>query len=73
VQLVVSAGPRYDEVTMPDVRTMSVDAARAELEGLGLRVNIVQSCGGSGTIVQETDPIAGTRVRENDQVALFVC
>ena len=72
VAIVVSAGPRYKELAMPDVRTMSVDAATAQLEGLGLLVNVVQSCGG-GTIVQETDPIAGTTVRQHDRVALFVC
>jgi serine/threonine-protein kinase len=73
ISVVVSAGPRFEEVTMPDVRNMSLDAATAQLQGLGLRVDVVQSCGGSGTIVQDTDPIAGTRVRENDHVALFVC
>jgi eukaryotic-like serine/threonine-protein kinase len=72
VVIIVSAGPRYKELTMPDVRTMSVDAATAQLEGLGLIVNVVQSCGG-GTVVQETDPIAGTTVRQHDRVALFVC
>jgi serine/threonine-protein kinase len=72
VQVIVSAGPRYEELTMPDVRNMSVDAARAQLQGMGLRVNVVQSCSG-GTIVAETDPIAGTPVREHDVVALFAC
>ena len=72
VTIVVSAGPRYKELTMPDVRNQSVEAAQAQLEALGLRVIVKQPCGG-GTIVQETDPIAGTTVRENDVVALFVC
>jgi eukaryotic-like serine/threonine-protein kinase len=71
IQVVVSSGPRYEMVTMPDVRNMSVDSATAQLEALGLRVNIVEVC--SGTMVQESDPIAGTRVRENETVALFVC
>jgi eukaryotic-like serine/threonine-protein kinase len=73
VQLIISLGPRYKEVTMPDVRNMSVDAARALLEGMGLRVNVVESCGPGGVIVQETDPIAGTTLRQHDPVALFVC
>ena len=72
VVIVISDGPRYKELTMPDVRNMSMDAAKAQLEGLGLIVSVVQSCGG-GTIVQETDPIAGAPVREHDRVALFVC
>jgi eukaryotic-like serine/threonine-protein kinase len=72
IEVIVSAGPRYEELTMPDVRNMGVVEATAQLEGMGLRVNVVESCSG-GTIVAETDPIAGTRVRENDRVALFVC
>jgi beta-lactam-binding protein with PASTA domain len=72
IQVIVSAGPRFDEVTMPDVRNMSLDSAEAQLQGIGLRTKVVEVCPG-GTTVQETDPIAGTRMRENDQVALFVC
>ncbi|HEY7874766.1 MAG TPA: Stk1 family PASTA domain-containing Ser/Thr kinase [Actinomycetota bacterium] len=72
IEVIVSAGPRFEELTMPDVRNMSVDSARAQLEGMGLRVEVVEGCTG-GTIVAETDPIAGTRIRENDKVALFVC
>jgi len=34
---------------------------------------VVQSCGGNGTMVVDSDPIAGVSVRENDVVALFVC
>ena len=71
IQVYVSVGPRYKELTMPDVREMSIDAARAKLEGLGLRVNVVQSCAGS-TVV-ETQPIAGMTVHQHDTVALFVC
>jgi beta-lactam-binding protein with PASTA domain len=72
IQVLVSAGPRFDEVTMPDVRNMSLSAAQAQLEGMGLRVRVIEVCPGGAT-VQESDPIAGTRMRENDQVALFVC
>jgi beta-lactam-binding protein with PASTA domain len=73
VEVIISQGPRYKLVTVPDVRTMSVASARNQLEGLGLLVRVVQSCGGHGTIVQETDPIPGSVVRQNTQVALFVC
>ncbi|MEA2509461.1 MAG: eukaryotic-like serine/threonine-protein kinase [Actinomycetota bacterium] len=73
VDLMISKGPRYKLVTVPDVRTMSIASARNRLEALGLLVQVVQSCGGHGTIVQETDPIPGSVVRQNTQVALFVC
>jgi eukaryotic-like serine/threonine-protein kinase len=71
VQVYVSIGPEFEEVRLPDVRGMSVDAARAELESLGLRVRVMRSCDG-GSVV-ETDPVSGTVVRENDIIALFVC
>jgi serine/threonine-protein kinase len=73
IDLIVSEGPRYKQVTVPDVRTMDVVSARKQLEALGLLVQVVQSCGGHGTIVQETDPIPGSVVRQHTQVALFVC
>ncbi|MDQ3876840.1 MAG: PASTA domain-containing protein [Actinomycetota bacterium] len=73
ITLVVSQGPRYKELTMPDVRNLSVAEARAKLESLNLVVRVVQSCGGSGSVVTETDPIAGSPVREHTRVALFVC
>ena len=74
VQVYVSIGPQFEKLKMPDVRNMSVDSARAKLEGLGLRVEVVESgqCKGGSTVV-ETDPIAGETVRENDKVAVFVC
>lgn len=73
VELVVSDGPEFKELVMPDVRNMSLDAARSKLQSKGLRVEVVQSCEGNGTTVVETDPTAGATVRENDVVALFVC
>ncbi|MDP9234001.1 MAG: PASTA domain-containing protein, partial [Actinomycetota bacterium] len=73
IDLIVSQGPRYKQVTVPDVRTTDVASARKRLEDLGLLVQVVQSCGGHGTIVQETDPIPGSVVRQHTQVALFVC
>jgi eukaryotic-like serine/threonine-protein kinase len=72
VQLSVSIGPEFEELKMPDVTGMALSDARAKLTSLGLRVRVVNSCDG-GNIVAETEPLAGTTVRENDLVALFVC
>ena len=72
VRVYVSIGPEFEKLKMPDVRNMDVAAARARLEGMGLRVRVEQSCPG-GTTVVESHPIAGTTVRENDMVAIFVC
>ena len=71
VNVSVSRGPRFAELTMPDVRDRPVGAAKSKLKGLGLRVEVVPSC--AGNTVVETDPIPGTTVREHDLVALFVC
>ncbi|MDQ3958205.1 MAG: PASTA domain-containing protein, partial [Actinomycetota bacterium] len=73
VDIQVSEGPQYEELEMPDVRGMTVSAATAKLEDLGLRVNVVQSCGGGGTIVLETQPLGGSTVRENQLVDVFTC
>jgi serine/threonine-protein kinase len=72
IELSVSVGPEFAEVEMPDVRSTPAKEARRVLEGLGLHVRVVDSCG-QGDMVVETDPIAGTTIRENDQVALFLC
>ena len=72
IELQISLGPRYRELEMPDVRGKSAADARAGLEKLGLDVRVVDSCSG-GTVVVESDPIAGSVIRENDAVALFLC
>ena len=72
IELQISLGPRYRELEMPDVRGKSAADARAGLEKLGLDVRVVDSCNG-GTVVVESDPIAGSVIRENDAVALFLC
>ena len=72
VELVLSLGPRFEVLDMPDVRGLSAAEAVASLESSGLRGRTVDSCGGGG-VVADTDPIAGTPVRENDVVALFLC
>jgi serine/threonine-protein kinase len=71
VQLVVSKGPEFKELTLPDVRQMDVGSAKSLLESKGLVVKVQQSC--DGTTVVETAPVAGSTVRENDTIALFVC
>jgi len=72
VRVYVSIGPEFKEMRMPDLRGMSLSGAKAKLDGMGLRYSVIHSCAGGETVV-ETDPIAGTKVRENDRVALFVC
>ena len=72
VKVYVSVGPEFEKLRLPDVRSKPVAEARAQLESLGLRVRVMQSCNG-GTVVNETEPISGTIVRENDLIALFVC
>lgn len=72
VRIYVSLGPEFEELKMPDLRGSSLSDAQARLSGMGLRYRVIQSCSGGSTVV-ETDPIAGTTVRENDRVALFVC
>lgn len=73
IEIQKSMGPEFEELIMPDVRNMSLDAARSKLEGLGLRVSVQEVTSGctNGTVV-DTDPLPGTKVRENDRVALFV-
>lgn len=73
IEVVVSLGPKFRELKMPDVRGWYLDEAQAKLESLGLRVKIVQSCGGGGSIVADTQPLPGTTVRENDLVDVFTC
>jgi eukaryotic-like serine/threonine-protein kinase len=72
LELVLSLGPRFEMLDMPDVRGLSTVEAVERLEGSGIRTRTVDSCGGGG-VVADTDPIAGTPVRENDVVALFLC
>ncbi len=72
IRLQVSIGPEFQNVRLPDVRGMTVQAATAELQSIGLRVRIEESCPGGSTVV-ETHPIPGTMVKENSVIALFVC
>lgn len=73
IEIQRSIGREFEELTMPDVRNMSLDAARAKLEGLGLRVSVQEvNSGCSSYTVADTDPLPGAKVHENDRVALFV-
>jgi serine/threonine-protein kinase len=75
VTIVISAGPEFKSFKMPDVRGMSVDAASAQLEGMGLSVRALKvnatTC--QGTTVHESDPLPTTTVKESDRVTLYVC
>jgi beta-lactam-binding protein with PASTA domain len=72
ILLTVSKGPKLRSMRMPDVRGKTVKAATAQLEKLGLVVEVQDACDG-GQIVAETDPQAGVKVTEGDTVALFAC
>lgn len=74
IEIQRSIGPEFEVVVMPDVRNMTLDAAKAKLLKLGLRVSVQEvtsGCGGGGTVV-DTDPLPGTKIKENDRVAVFV-
>lgn len=71
VQVGVSIGPEFKELRLPDVKGMSVADATKLLEKKGLRVDVIET-GLGGDTVAETDPMAGSIVRENDVIALFV-
>ena len=72
IKVVVSLGPEFEEVTVPDVRGQSVDSAVSDLAALGLQADVIDSCKKSKKVL-ETDPVAGTTVTENDAVTLFTC
>lgn len=72
VQLTVSKGPQ--PVTMPEVRGMERDEAVAELEALGLTVQVRETQGffrPSGTVADQ-DPKPGTSVPRGERVTIFV-
>ncbi|MBW3537452.1 MAG: PASTA domain-containing protein, partial [Actinobacteria bacterium] len=64
-----SLGPEL--VTVPDVEGKTVDQARAQLEGAGLRVGDIEGKQRRGR-VEATDPDAGERVPKGTSVDLFV-
>jgi len=70
VSLIVSKGPRT--FPMPSVIGMKRDAAVAELQGLGLVVEVHQIPGSSGDTVVSQVPKAGTTVQQGDTVKIFL-
>jgi eukaryotic-like serine/threonine-protein kinase len=72
IKVFSSLGPEFEEVTVPNVVGMRPDAAVAQLGGAGLQAYVVESCE-KGKRVESTDPPAGTTVRENDTVTVYVC
>ncbi len=70
VALTVSKGP--DVVAVPDVRGDSPGVATHKLEALGLRANVVNIPGGTGSVVVSTDPGHGKKVRRGSTVSLYV-
>ena len=72
IEVVVSLGPEFEKVTLPDLRNKRVDAAVGELASLGLNADVVESCKKAKRVV-DTEPVGGTTVTENDVITLLVC
>jgi len=70
VTLIVSKGPKT--FAMPDVVNMSTEAAKAELEGLGLIVDVIVLPGTTGDQVAAQSPAPGTTVHAGDTVKIYV-
>lgn len=71
IQLVISKGPPLVEV--PNFQASSVEDARAELEALGLRVDVVRTQFYIGLDrVARQDPGGGTSIPKGSTVTLFV-
>jgi serine/threonine-protein kinase len=69
VTIWVSLGPQ--EFDMPSVIGEPTDGARARLEGLGLRVEVITLPGQGGGRVVFQDPAAGSTVRRGDAVTIY--
>jgi serine/threonine-protein kinase len=70
VTLVVSKGPKT--FPMPNVVGMMREAAVKKLEGLGLRVKVVEIPGTKGNQVVFQDPDGGVTVEQGQQVTIYV-
>jgi serine/threonine-protein kinase len=70
VTIVVSKGPQ--QFPMPDVIESSGDAAKAELQGLGLAVKEIPLPGSSGNTVVGQLPVAGTIVESGQEVTIYI-
>jgi beta-lactam-binding protein with PASTA domain len=70
VTIVVSKGPQRFE--MPSVEEQTTDAARSQLESLGLVVRVVNTPFQSGNLVVDQDPEPGAIVQTGQQVTIYV-
>jgi eukaryotic-like serine/threonine-protein kinase len=70
ITLIVSKGPK--SFAMPDVRGMTMEAAKAELQGLGLVVDVIVLPGTTGDQVVLQSPDPGTTVHAGDTVKIYV-
>lgn len=70
ITIVVSKGP--GTVTLTDYTSMTEADARAELEGLGLKVNVVYEVSPDVGIVINQDPLPTTKVTKGTTVTLKV-
>ena len=69
VSLVVSQGPK--QFPMPDLRGLSLDAARAKATALGLKVSALPVPGSHGTTVVSQIPDAGSTVKYGTTITIF--
>jgi eukaryotic-like serine/threonine-protein kinase len=70
VTIVVSKGPR--KFPMPDVTPLNEAQAVAKLEGLGLKVDVVQLPHTTGDNVVAQEPADGTTVKQGQTVTIYV-
>jgi beta-lactam-binding protein with PASTA domain/serine/threonine protein kinase len=70
VTIVVSKGPQRFE--MPNIEEQTADAARGQLESLGLAVRVVNTPYQSGNLVVDQDPEPGAIVQTGQQVTIYV-
>ena len=69
VSLVVSQGPK--QFPMPDLRGLSLDAAKAKATALGLNVTALPVPGSHGTTVVSQIPDPGSTVKYGTTITLY--
>jgi beta-lactam-binding protein with PASTA domain len=70
VTIVVSKGPRT--FPMPDVVEQTEAAARAQLEGVGLQVRVVDLPYSGGNVVVDSNPNPGETVQSGQLVTIYI-
>jgi serine/threonine protein kinase/beta-lactam-binding protein with PASTA domain len=70
VTIVVSRGPRT--FPLPNVEEQAQDGAVATLQGLGLRVKVVDVPVSQGNLVIDTNPEAGEIVQTGQEITIFI-